>query len=349
VREPPAAVFVNLAQSMVELSVVVPVYRCETCLRPLYERLRKSVGEVTDSWELIFIDDRSPDSAWSTLVELAGRDPRVRAVRLSRNFGQHAAITAGLAKSTGRWTAVLDCDLQDPPEQIPRFYAKAQEGFDVVMSRRSRRRQSGLRRIGGYLYTRLRNALLSIDVDTNLSTLSVLSRDVVDAFLKVGDRDRHFVLILHWLGFERITLEIPHAERESGESSYTLRGLLRMGLDGMFFQTTKLLRWIVYAGLGVAMMSFLLAVAIVLFYIVANPLPGWTSLVLLILGLAGILLISMGVTSLYIGRIFEQVKDRPLYVVDAELSGGSGAAGSLAENGERLQPSYSRPEEGQAP
>ena len=212
------------------------------------------------------------------------------------------------------------------------------------------RSQSGVRRAGGYLYTRLRNALLSVEVDTNLSTLSLLSRDVVAAFLSLGDRDRHYVLILHWLGFEHATLEIPHADRESGESSYTLAGLMRMGLDGMFFQTTKLLRWIVYAGLAVAATSFVLAVAIVLFYLLTDPLPGWTSLVLLILGLASILLTSMGVTSLYIGRIFEQVKGRPLYVVDVEVSGGPQPSGPAANGGERqLQGSLSRPPESPGP
>ena len=306
-----------------ELSVVVPVYGCAECLRPLHERLTGVLRAVSDSYEIIFVDDRSRDGAWPTLNELAAQDSSVRAVRLSRNFGQHAAITAGLAKSTGRWTVVLDCDLQDPPEEIPRLYEKAQEGFDVVLARRAVRHQRPLRRIATRAYYRVRRALLRLDVDPEYCTLSLLSRKVVDAFLELRDRDRQYMLILHWLGFERAVVEVPSAERYAGRSAYTLRALVRLGLDGMFFQTTTLLRWIVYAGFLIAAFGLILAGVIGISHFSSDPLPGWTSIVVLVLCLTGFIIVSTGVTGLYIGRIFEQVKGRPLYVIDEDVQADS--------------------------
>ena len=187
----------------VELSVVVPVYGCADCLFALHDRLVRALDQTVSCFELIFIDDRSPDGSWEVLHSLAEHDERVRAIRLSRNFGQHAAITAGLAASRGRWTVVMDCDLQDPPEEIPRLLTKAREGYEIVLSKRVGRRHSWLRRVAGRGYFRLRNFFMRMDMSTEYSSLSLLSRKVVEAFLEVRDRDRQYMLVVHWLGFER--------------------------------------------------------------------------------------------------------------------------------------------------
>jgi dolichol-phosphate mannosyltransferase len=300
----------------VEVSVVVPVYRCAECLAALHERLRESVGRVTAEFEIVLVDDRSPDGSWELMRHLAVQDGRVRAVRLSRNFGQHAAITAGLAASRGRWTVVMDCDLQDPPEEIPRMYAKAQEGFDVVLTERAKRSQSWFRRKAGRLYFRVRNFFMRMDMSTEYNTLSILSRKVVDAFLDVRDRDRQYMLIIHWLGFDRATLTVEHAERHAGKSSYTTRQLVQVAIEGFFFETTILLRWIVYLGFALAFVGALLAAWFVVAYFLFDPYPGWTSLGVLLLLVGGFIIISLGVTGLYVGKIFGQVKERPLYVVD---------------------------------
>jgi glycosyltransferase involved in cell wall biosynthesis len=302
-----------------EISVVIAVYGCAPCLRSLYQRLTAVLEPMRLPYEIVFVDDRSPDGAWETLVQLAHEDPRIRLVRLSRNWGQHAAVTAGLTASQGQWTVVMDCDLQDPPEEIPRLYAKAIEGFEVVLTRRDERKQSLHRRLAARAYFRLREKFLGIQMDAEYSMLSIVSRKVVDAFLTLGDRDRQYMLILHWLGFPRAVLEIEHAERHEGKSSYTFRMLIRVGLDGMFFQTATLLRWIVYAGFGVAVCGMALAVYLVYRYFVTDPLPGWTSVAVLVLLLSGTILVALGVTGLYVGKIFEQVKGRPLFVVDTVL------------------------------
>jgi polyisoprenyl-phosphate glycosyltransferase len=302
---------------MVELSVVVPVYRCAECLAALHERLVRTLEASIDSFELVFVDDRSPDGSWELLGELAERDERVFAIRLSRNFGQHAAITAGLAASSGRWTVVMDCDLQDPPEEIPRLLDMARSGYEIVLSKRVGRRHSWLRRLAGRAYFRIRNFFMRMDMSTEYSSLSLLSRKVVDAFLDVHDRDRQYMLIVHWLGFERGEIEFEHAEREAGKSSYTMRQLLQVGIEGFFFETTILLRWIVYLGFTLALVGMLLAVWFILSYFLFDPYPGWTSVSVLLLVIGGFIITSLGVTGLYVGKIFGQVKDRPLYVVDS--------------------------------
>lgn len=315
--------------SAVEISVVVPVYGCRDCLSALHDRLVTTLEAMGEDFELIFVDDRSPDGAWTVLAQLADADDRVRALRLSRNFGQHVAITAGLATARGRWTVVMDCDLQDPPEEIPRLYAKAQEGFDMVLSRRQARVQSLPRRVAAAAYFRVYNALVKDDLHNNYSNLSLLSRKVVDAFLTLRDRDRQFLLILHWLGFERAEIDLRQSERHAGRSSYTFRQLLNVAVDGLFFQSTVLLRWIVYAGFCLAALGIGLGGYSVIALLAGSELPRWTGLSMLALFLASFIVISTGVSGLYVGKIFEQVKGRPLYVVD-EVAGETPAAVAAA-------------------
>jgi dolichol-phosphate mannosyltransferase len=307
----------------VELSVVVPVYKCADCLASLRERLARVLESTVSSFELVFVDDRSPDDSWAILRDLADHDERIRAVRLSRNFGQHAAITAGLAACRGYWVVVMDCDLQDPPEEIPRLLAKAREGYDVVLSKRVGRKQTWYRRLAGRVYFRLRNFFMRMDMSTEYSSLSLLSRKVVDAFLEVGDRDRQYMLVVHWLGFARAEIEFEHADRLAGRSSYTTRQLFQVAIEGFFFETTILLRWIVYLGFALAFVGTLLAAWFILAYFLFEPYAGWTSVAVLLLLIGGFIITSLGVTGLYIGKIFAQVKDRPLYIVDAIVGGAT--------------------------
>lgn len=298
----------------------MPVYKCEECLTHLHARLAAALEDVVDSYELVLVDDRSPDQSWGVLQQLAEQDPRVKAVRLSRNFGQHAAITAGLEQASGRWIAVMDCDLQDPPEQLPRMYQTALDGSDVVLARRVGRRDPFLRRLVSAGYFRVLNALLRTDFDGGFGNFSVISRQVRDEFLRVRDKDRHYLMILRWLGFSTTSLDFPHAQRYAGESSYTFSMLLRFAFDGLFFQTTTLLRWIVYAGFGISILGGLLALFFVVNFFVGDPYPGWTSLGVLLLVIGGFIIVSTGVMGLYVGKIFAQVKDRPLYIVDSIVS-----------------------------
>jgi polyisoprenyl-phosphate glycosyltransferase len=304
-----------------EISVVIPVYNCAGCLPALHARLTATLSGLTDDYEIVLVDDRSRDDAWQTMTQLARADRHLRVVRLSRNFGQHAAITAGLTRSRGDWTVVMDCDLQEPPEEIARLYAKAQEGYDIVRATREGRRHSAFRRVSASLYRRMLSEREN-GGDIEFSTLSIISRKVVDAFLQLRDRDREYQLVLDWLGFSQATISFAHAER-AGESpsAYGLRELVGVALDGMFFRTTVLLRWIVLLGFVVALAGFGLGAYAVFARFVEDSPPGYTSIVVLLVLLSGFILISLGVVGLYVGRIFDQVKGRPLFVVDEQIDG----------------------------
>ncbi len=310
-------------EQAIELSVVVPVYGCAECLIALHKRLTQSAMRVTGAYELVFVDDRSLDDGWAVLQRLARGDPHVRAFRLSRNFGQDAAITAGLAKARGEWAVVMDCDLQEAPEDIPRLWAAAGEGYDLVRTVRRDWRHSAFRRWTSRIYRRL---TLETDVRPDYSNLSLLSRRVVDAFLRLRDRDREYMIALDWLGFDSTAIEIDHHERHAGESGYTIRKLINVALDGMFFRSTVLLRLVVLVGFVVALIGVVVAILEIADYFIEpdKTVPGYTSLAVLLLVLAGFIIVAVGVVGLYVGRIFEQVKDRPLFLIDAEAEGPEG-------------------------
>lgn len=306
---------------MTEISVVVPVYGCADCLGELHRRLADTLEPMGVEYELVLVDDGSPDGAWSRLAEIAARDERVLAVRLSRNFGEEAAIAAGLSRARGRFTVVMDCDLQDAPEDIPRMHAKALEGYEVVLTRRSERGHGRRRVLASRLYFRLMSRLFGGAVDPETGNFSMVSRKVVEAIQLLGDSDRHYRAILAWVGFRQTAIEVEHAPRFAGSSAYGVRALVRHAADGVFFQSATLMRYIVYAGLVWALVGVGLALFFVLSYLLSDfTYPGWTSLAVLLLLSTGFLTLTLGVAGLYIGRIFRQVKGRPLFVVDEELS-----------------------------
>jgi len=295
----------------------VPAYGCRDCLPQLHERLTKQLQAITPDYEIVLVDDRSPDGSWSVLKAMATSDPHVKAIRLSRNFGQHNAITAGLAASQGEWTVVMDCDLQDPPEEIPALYDAARHGgYDLVLARRATRSHSWLRLLLARVYFKLLNTFMGTNIDGTYGTFSILGRKVVNAYLALGDRDRHYLFVLQWVGFERGSIEFEHAARAGGRSTYTLGRLIRHALSGVFFQTSNVLFYIVYLGFFLAAGGMLLALYLLYLVAVAHPPPGYTSVMVVMIIVSGFIIVSTGVTGLYIGRVFEQVKGRPLYVVD---------------------------------
>ncbi|GAC1577852.1 MAG: glycosyltransferase family 2 protein [Candidatus Dormibacteria bacterium] len=315
----------------VALSVVVPVYDCAGCLRALHERLTATLAQLSTSYELVLVDDRSRDEGWAVLQRLANGDSHVRALRLSRNFGQHAAITAGLSEARGEWVVVMDCDLQEAPEDISRLW-EARDGVDVVRTIRRDRHHPRLKRWGSRIYRRL---TLETETSPDYSTLSLISARVVEAFLRLRDRDREYMIALDWLGFSSTTVEIDHSDRHDGASAYTPGRLVKVALDGMFFRSTVLLRLVVLTGFVVATAGVGLALFEVADYFAqpSRTVPGYTSLAVLLLVLAGLILVSVGVVGLYVGRIFEQVKDRPLFLVDQWADGPEPARGRTPSPG----------------
>lgn len=309
------------AESAVELSVVVPVYGCAGTLRDLHARVTETLSRLVDRFELILVDDRAEDGAWPVMRELAEADPRVIACRLSRNFGQQLAITAGLEQCSGEYAVVMDCDLQDPPEAIAELYAEAKKGFDIVFAKRKSEYQSARRRFSNRLYFKLLGFVARHRIDGELGSFSIISRRVIDAFLRFNERDRHYLMVLNWLGFETATIDYRRDARSVGTSSYSLGKLLALALSGIFFTTTRLLHWVVYAGIGLALAGVLLAVFFVIHWMFYGAFAGWTSLIVVQLVLSGIVILCIGVTALYVGKIFEAAQRRPLYVMQ-EVVGG---------------------------
>ncbi|HSZ15129.1 MAG TPA: glycosyltransferase family 2 protein [Solirubrobacteraceae bacterium] len=299
-----------------EISVVVPVYGCGACIDHLHARLVTVLDELGSSYEIILVDDRAQDGSWESIETLVEIDSSVRGILLSRNFGQHAAITAGLHHARGERVVVMDCDLQDPPEDIPRLYAKALEGHDIVFGRRISKPTGGLRRLVGRMYFRGIRAFGGARLDGQFGNFSVISRKVVDAFLRFRDQDRHYVMILTWLSFDAAAVDYQPAQRYRGRSSYTLPRLLEHAIDGVFFQTTVLLRWIVYLGFFLAAMGGTFAVYLLGARLAGDVYPGWAGIVVVMLVLGGFIILSTGITGLYIGKVFEQTRERPVFVVD---------------------------------
>jgi len=298
------------------ISVVIPVYGCASCLDALCKQLQETLQAMTERFEIILVDDRSPDDSWSQLSALQDKYPAVKGIRLSRNYGQQIAITAGLASARGDYAVVMDCDLQDPPSLIPDLLAKIREGYDLVIAKRIDRNHSTFRLLAARVYFWLISKFTKMPVNATEGAYSILSRKVIDSFLLFEEKERHYLFILRWLGFRMGTVDFVHQERHSGQSSYRFGSLFRLAIDGILFQATGLLRWIV--GLGFLFTFFGMGVAAYLVWqrLTYTGLPGWTSLIVLILICTGVILASLGIIGLYIGKIFDQAKQRPLYVVD---------------------------------
>ena len=300
------------------LSIVSPVYRSEAIVPEFVSRVLAAASKVTDDFELLLVEDGSPDGSWAAIVRECERDPRVKGVQLSRNFGQQPAITAALAHARGRHVVVMDSDLQDDPDYIPDLYRKALEGFDIVFGRKRVRRFGLWRNLSARFYYALFRWLADVDYDPNIGAYSIISRSVVEAFLQFGDYRRGYVIVLDWLGFRRSHVDVEHHERAIGTSSYTTWGLLGHALTITLTYSEKPLRLSIYLGLALSTLSFLLGTWLASRYFttgVGQLALGWTSLVVSHLFLSGLMLMSLGIVGLYVGRIFEQVKQRPIFVV----------------------------------
>lgn len=321
----------------VTLSIVVPVYGCGGTLVSLHDRLVRVLEALVPSFEIVLVDDRGPDSSWTVMCELAEMDSRVVACRMSRNVGQQLAITAGMEQCRGAYAVVMDCDLQDPPEAIPLLW-DARSGVDIVFAKRKSDHQSVVRLLANRLYFRFLSRIAGRQFDGELGSFSLISRRVIDAFLRFSERDRHYLMILLAIGFDARTIEYERATREIGESGYDIKRLLLHAVSGIMFTTTRVLHWVVYAGLAMATAGVLLAAILMIRMLLFTALPGWTSLIVAQLLVGGVLALCIGATGLYVGRIFEEVRRRPLYFVQDRICRTDGGQASLATQPMRRAP-----------
>lgn len=302
--------------SNIKLSIVSPVYRAEKMVHMLVERIVKSVTTITEDFEIILVNDASPDASWLVIEHECAQDKRVKGINLSRNFGQHYAITAGLHYAKGEWVVVMDCDLQDRPEEIPALYQKALEGYDIVYARRKQRQDKWLKRMTSRAFNAVLNRLSGLNKDKDVANFGIYHQRVIKEYNKIPEQSRSFGSLILYLGFRTAIIDVQHAEREEGSSSYTLVRMLKLAFDVIISNSNKPLRMAVGLGFGMSVLSFLLA----LYNLVARMLgiisfPGYTTTVFSIWFVGGLMLFVMGVLGLYIGKIFDQVKGRPIYIV----------------------------------
>jgi dolichol-phosphate mannosyltransferase len=300
----------------VHLSVVIPVYQAEKCLDELYQRLKAALETISASFEIILVEDCSRDDSWSVIERLAVSDSRVRGIQFSRNFGQHYGITAGMFASRGEWVVVMDCDLQDRPEEIPRLYAKAQEGYDVVLARRGRRRDPWLKRTASWIFYRIFSYLADMKYDGETGNFRIMSRRVVVNFRRMGEKLRFFGGLVQWMGFPTTGIPVEHAERQHGKSTYTIAKLWKLASETIIAYSDKPLRLAVRFGFLMAFISFLYGMYILgraLMY--GSAVPGWNSLIVSLYFIGGIIIGILGILGIYLGKTFDETKKRPLYIV----------------------------------
>lgn len=300
-----------------ELSLVLPVFNEEAVLDELGRRLKAFLSEVGVSWEVVFVDDGSKDNSRALLAELCRADPRFKLVGLSRNFGHQLAITAGMDYANGESVVVMDADLQDPPEVVAEMLQKRREGFDVVYG--VRRRRSGetlFKRATAAAYYRILRAMVGVPIPLDAGDFRLLSRPVVKALQALRETNRFVRGMVSWVGFRQTAVYYDRPERFAGETHYPLRKMIRFALDGIASFSTLPLRIAVWLGVGAGFVGLFVAVWAAYEKFVAHAtLPGWSALMVAICLASSAQLLMIGVLGEYIGRIYEEVKRRPLYIV----------------------------------
>ena len=303
------------------ISIVSPEYKGEKMVEQLVDRVTASVSTITDNFEIILVNDASPDNTWTEIEKACAKDKRIKGLNLSRNFGQHYAITAGLNYAKGDWVVVMDCDLQDRPEEIPNLYKKAIEGYDIVQARRVVKHVGWWKMMSSVWFHKVFDWLSGAKSDPTIGNFGIYCQKAIEEYNKIPQQARSFGSVLSIVGFKRGYIDVEQMESERGATSYTLAKLLKLSFDVMITNTNKPLRMAVGIGFVMSAVSLLVALYNIIarltgFIIVA----GYTTTVFSIWFVGGLMLFVMGILGLYIGKIFDQVKGHPLYVVKDKVN-----------------------------
>jgi dolichol-phosphate mannosyltransferase len=305
------------------LSVVSPVYKAGNIVDELVRRITAEAEKITDRYEIVLVEDGSPDHSWQKIEENCRQNPKIKGIKLSRNFGQHFAITAGLDHAEGEYVVVMDCDLQDDPGYIHHLLELGMKGNDIVYTMKENRKHGFFKNITASIFNLIFNYLIENKdwkSNNNVGAFSLLSRKAVLGFRKYNDYQRHYLMVLRWLGFKSAYLKIEHNKRFEGKSSYSFSKMLMHAINGITSQSDKLLRLNVAAGIIISLLAFCCALIIITLYFTQGFLSGWASLIVTLFFSTGVLLTSIGISGIYIGKTFEQVKNRPKYIVDTILN-----------------------------
>jgi dolichol-phosphate mannosyltransferase len=302
-------------------SIVSPVYRAEKIIPTLVKRIEDSISQITSNYEIILVEDCGPDNSWAAIESIAKTNLRVKGIKLSRNFGQHYAITAGLDQCKGEWIVVMDCDLQDQPEEIINLYAKAKEGFDIVLARRAQRKDGFFKRFFSAAFYKTLSYLTGSEQDETVANFGIYSKKVIDAVVSMRESIRYFPTMIKWVGFESAKIDVVHDSREEGESSYDFKKLLKLALEIILAFSDKPLRLMIKIGLIISLVSVIIAIdAIYSWFNGDISVLGYTSIIVSIWLLSGIIISTLGLVGLYVGKTFEGVKNRPIYLIQKKIN-----------------------------
>ncbi len=300
------------------ISIVSPVYGCRDCLERLAQEVEKTFAGSGLEWELVLVDDRGPDKPWDRIREMAAENRRIRGVRLTKNHGQHLAIWAGLQAARGDWTAVIDCDLQDDPSIIPALFEKAvAENVDAVVVDRGDWKDSWFRRFASRSFYKVTELLAGVRLNSNVGNFGLYSRRMVDTLLMYQEMEVFLPVMVNLTGLSRTSHVLDRSGRHAGESSYGLGRLIRLAIAIIIRFSDRPLKLSVLFGLFISGVSALFSFLLLAVWATgAFTVPGWTSLILSVWFLAGIILAVLGVHGFYVGRIFAEVKNRPRILVE---------------------------------
>lgn len=302
------------------ISFVSPVYRAEKILDKLVAEIQAAMQLIGVAYEIVLVDDRSPDNSWMVMKKLSENIPQVKSIRLSRNFGQHPAIMAGLSQASGEWVVVMDCDLQDQPKEVVKLYQKAQEGYEVVLAKRQKRQDSFLKKMSSKLFSVVYSFFTDTHYDNEVANFGIYHKKVIKAILEISDSIKFFPLFVKLVGFNSTSVVVEHAEREEGNSSYSLSKLLSLAFNTIISFSNKPLKLFVKFGIAISMISFLLGMYDIYLTITGQiAVLGYSSIIVSIWFLSGIIITTIGVTGIYVGKIFDQTKNRPTFIIDEVL------------------------------
>lgn len=302
------------------LSIVSPVYKAEKIVDELIRRIHESVSTITSDYEIILVEDGGEDGSWQKIETHSKTDSHIKGIKLSRNFGQHNAITAGLDHCLGDWIVVMDCDLQDQPEEIPKLYNEALIGFDIVYAKRKQRHDSYFKKITSKIFYKLFAWLSGVPQDGTIANFGIYSSKAIHAVNELREPLRSFAVMIKWVGFKSTSIFVEHAERFEGKSTYNFRRLLHLAIDVSLAFSDKPLRMTVKLGAIISGSSFLYGIYTLYKYFTGQITePGFTSLILSLWFLSGLIIFILGVLGLYLGKVFEGIKERPLYIIEMSI------------------------------
>jgi glycosyltransferase involved in cell wall biosynthesis len=303
----------------VDVSIIAPVYGCSSTVDRLVDEIVHILEDLGKTFEVLLVDDRSPDDVWDRVCHIASQDHRVIGIRLSRNFGRDSAVTAGLEHSCGNVAIMLDADLQDPPTEIPRLLNES-EFADIVLTRRQGKFRGRPQQLLSKIYYQVCSLLSGEKFDPRLGGYILLRRKVIDALISLEEVNRNILFVVRWLGFSVQIVDYNRLPRLDGKSSFSIRQRLNAAFNGLMFQSTRFLIIIVFLGLMSALAGMGLGLYVTYGALQNRYVPGWASTIALTLFLFGAVIVVQGVVGVYVGKIFEYSKRRPLYIVDEVLS-----------------------------